>query len=66
MISGDPTIRTFDPSSFAQQAVTHLCLDFQGKSERFNELPLRRCPSGIRSQIVSLPQNDFPPQILLR
>ncbi|KAJ3510579.1 hypothetical protein NLJ89_g4591 [Agrocybe chaxingu] len=48
---GDPTLRTFDPSSFAQQAVTFLCLDFNGASARFNELPRRRCPSGIRSQI---------------
>ncbi|KAF6749726.1 hypothetical protein DFP72DRAFT_535796 [Ephemerocybe angulata] len=51
MLSGDPSLRTFDPSSFAQQAITYLCLDFEGKSERYNELPKRRCPSGIRSQI---------------
>ncbi|KAF8147672.1 hypothetical protein B0H34DRAFT_738741 [Crassisporium funariophilum] len=51
MISGEPTLRSFDPSSFAQQAVTFLCLDFNGKSTRFNELPKQRCPSGIRSQI---------------
>ncbi|KAF9054059.1 hypothetical protein BJ165DRAFT_1337872 [Panaeolus papilionaceus] len=51
MISGDYTLRSFDPSSFAQQAVTFLCLDFDGKSSRFNELPKQRCPSGIRSQI---------------
>ncbi|KAJ7701569.1 hypothetical protein B0H17DRAFT_190023 [Mycena rosella] len=52
MISGDPTLRTLDPSSFAQQAITFLCLDFNGKSNRYNELPLGiSCPSGIRSQI---------------
>ncbi|KAF7307822.1 Wsc domain [Mycena kentingensis (nom. inval.)] len=52
MISGDPTIRTLDASSFSQQAVTFLCLDFSGKSNRYNELPRgQRCPSGIRSQI---------------
>ncbi|KAF9552310.1 hypothetical protein CPC08DRAFT_698717 [Agrocybe pediades] len=51
MLSGNPDLRTFDPSSFAQQAVTFLCLDFNGKSTRFNELPKQRCPSGIRSQI---------------
>jgi len=49
---GDPNIRTFDPSSFAQQAVTYLCLDFNSKSSRSNEMPKKRCPSGIRSQIV--------------
>ncbi|CAK5271500.1 unnamed protein product [Mycena citricolor] len=52
MLSGDPTLRTLDPSSFAQQAVTFLCLDFNGKSSRYNELPRGiSCPSGIRSQI---------------
>ncbi|KAJ7584978.1 hypothetical protein C8J56DRAFT_788645 [Mycena floridula] len=52
MISGDPTLRTLDPSSFAQQAVTFLCLDFSGKSSKYNELPVRiSCPSGIRAQI---------------
>ncbi|KAF7321086.1 RNA-directed DNA polymerase from transposon X-element [Mycena chlorophos] len=52
MLSGDPTLRTLNASSFAQQAVTFLCLDFNGQSPRFNELPRgRSCPSGIRSQI---------------
>ncbi|KAF7297324.1 Wsc domain [Mycena indigotica] len=52
MISGDLTLRTLDASSFAQQAVTFLCLDFNGKSVRYNELPVgKHCPSGIRSQI---------------
>ncbi|TFK36514.1 hypothetical protein BDQ12DRAFT_686546 [Crucibulum laeve] len=51
MVSGDPNLRTLNASSFAQQAVTFLCLDFNGKSSRYNELPSNRCPSGIRSQI---------------
>ncbi|KAJ7854966.1 hypothetical protein B0H14DRAFT_2508143 [Mycena olivaceomarginata] len=52
MLSGDPTLRTLDPSSFAQQAITFLCLDFGGKSTKSNELPRGiSCPSGIRSQI---------------
>ncbi|KAJ7270728.1 hypothetical protein B0H12DRAFT_778321 [Mycena haematopus] len=52
MLSGDPTLRTLDPSSFAQQAITFLCLDFNGQSNRYNELPRgMSCPSGIRSQI---------------
>ncbi|KAF8348791.1 hypothetical protein F5887DRAFT_1241665 [Amanita rubescens] len=51
MISGTPTLRTYDASSFAQQAVTFLCLDFNGVSTRSNELPPTECPSGIRSQI---------------
>ncbi|KAJ7146106.1 hypothetical protein C8R44DRAFT_756598 [Mycena epipterygia] len=53
-VLGDPTLRTLDPSSFAQQAITFLCLDFSGKSNRYNELPAGiSCPSGIRSQIAS-------------
>ncbi|KAF8889009.1 hypothetical protein BD779DRAFT_1623261 [Infundibulicybe gibba] len=51
MVSGDPNLRTLDPASFAQQAVTFLCLDFNGVSTRYNELPRSTCPSGIRSQI---------------
>ncbi|KIJ47814.1 hypothetical protein M422DRAFT_777984 [Sphaerobolus stellatus SS14] len=52
MISGTTTLRTYDPTSFAQQAVTFLCLDFSGTSTRYNQLPVGiSCPSGIRSQI---------------
>jgi len=51
MISGDPNLRTLDPSSFAQQAITFVCLDYNGVSSKYNELPTKRCPSGIRSQI---------------
>jgi hypothetical protein len=51
MLSGDPTLRTYNASSFAQQAVTFLCLDFNGVSTKYNELPPISCPSGIRAQI---------------
>ncbi|GLB44190.1 putative protein with domain of unknown function (DUF1996) [Lyophyllum shimeji] len=51
MVSGDPNLRTLNPSSFAQQAITFLCLDFGGTSRKFNELPNGRCPSGVRAQI---------------
>ncbi|KAG5723171.1 hypothetical protein E4T56_gene294 [Termitomyces sp. T112] len=51
MLSGDPTLRTYDPNSYAQQAVTFLCLDFNGVSTRWNSLPPNGCPSGIRAQI---------------
>ncbi|KAG6901790.1 hypothetical protein C0995_007893 [Termitomyces sp. Mi166 len=51
MLTGDPTLRTYDPKSFAQQAVTFLCLDFNGVSTRWNSLPSGICPSGIRAQI---------------
>ncbi|KAF9449743.1 hypothetical protein P691DRAFT_798995 [Macrolepiota fuliginosa MF-IS2] len=48
---GDPYLRTYDPNSFAQQAVTFLCLDFNGVTTRYNSLPAKSCPSGIRAQI---------------
>lgn len=51
MLSGDPTLRTYNPNSFAQQAVSYICLDFSGVSSRHDSLPTKPCPSGIRSQI---------------
>ncbi|KAK1215028.1 hypothetical protein PQX77_022378 [Marasmius sp. AFHP31] len=52
MLSGDPSLRTYDPTSYAQQAITYLCLDFNGVTTRHNELPRgKRCPSGIRAQV---------------
>ncbi|TFK73295.1 hypothetical protein BDN72DRAFT_736873, partial [Pluteus cervinus] len=51
MISGDPTLRTYDGTSSAQRAVTFLCLDFNGVSQTYNSLPPTACPSGIRAQI---------------
>ncbi|GLB44802.1 putative wsc domain-containing protein [Lyophyllum shimeji] len=51
MLSGDPTLRTYDPNSYAQQAITFLCLDFNGVTTRHNSLPAKVCPSGIRAQV---------------
>ncbi|RDB26225.1 hypothetical protein Hypma_006280 [Hypsizygus marmoreus] len=51
MLSGDPTLRTYDPNSFAQQAITFLCLDFNGVTTKHNSLPTKACPSGIRAQV---------------
>ncbi|KAF5341411.1 hypothetical protein D9758_012271 [Tetrapyrgos nigripes] len=48
---GNPLLRTYDPSSYAQQAVTFLCLDFNGQTTRHNGLPTQSCPSGVRAQI---------------
>lgn len=45
-------LRTYTPTS-AQRAITFLCLDFNGQSVTFDELPHQRCPSGIRTQAVS-------------
>ncbi|KAK0495133.1 hypothetical protein EDD18DRAFT_1170793 [Armillaria luteobubalina] len=51
MISGNPTLRTYDSTSYAQQAVTFLCLDFTGTTTKFNSIPPQACASGIRAQI---------------
>ncbi|KIK02989.1 hypothetical protein K443DRAFT_656070 [Laccaria amethystina LaAM-08-1] len=51
MLSGTPTLRTYDSTSYAQQAVTFLCLNFNGQSTKWNSLPTTSCPSGIRAQI---------------
>ncbi|KAK7032731.1 DUF1996 domain-containing protein [Favolaschia claudopus] len=51
MLSGTPTLRSYNASSYAQQAITFLCLDFSGTSTKHNELPTTDCPSGIRAQI---------------
>ncbi|CAK5268874.1 unnamed protein product [Mycena citricolor] len=51
MISGNPTLRSYNGSDYAQQAITFLCLDFSGVSTRFNQIPAQGCPSGMRAQI---------------
>ncbi|KAL0945477.1 hypothetical protein HGRIS_000963 [Hohenbuehelia grisea] len=51
MLSGDPSLRSYDSSSFAQQAVSFLCLDFNGKPTTYSGLPNVACPSGVRAQI---------------
>ncbi|KAJ3917915.1 WSC domain-containing protein [Lentinula edodes] len=47
----DMTLRSYNESSYAQQAVTFLCLDFNGVSTKYNMLPPVSCPSGLRAQI---------------
>jgi len=51
MISGNPTLRTYDANNYGQQAITFLCLDFDGVTTRHNELPAKKCPSGVRAQV---------------
>jgi len=52
MISGDMMLRSYNSTDPAQQAVSFLCLDFQGTTPPpFSGLPNRKCPSGIRSQL---------------
>ncbi|KAK0471807.1 hypothetical protein IW261DRAFT_832181 [Armillaria novae-zelandiae] len=52
---GYPSLRTLKVSCFAQQAVTFLCLNFNGVSTMYNELPFNQdYSSGLRSQIAGL------------
>ncbi|KAJ7284380.1 hypothetical protein C8J57DRAFT_1288258 [Mycena rebaudengoi] len=51
MLSGTPTLRSYDANSHAQKAITFLCLDFSGTSTTHNSLPTKNCPSGIRAQV---------------
>ncbi|KAF8151010.1 hypothetical protein B0H34DRAFT_628672, partial [Crassisporium funariophilum] len=51
MISGNPTLRSYDPNSFAQQAIDFLCLDFDGTTTKHTGLPNKACKSGIRAQV---------------
>jgi hypothetical protein len=52
MISGDSS-QAPALGSFEQEAVSFLCLDFNGVSTRSNYLPETPCPSGVRAQLVS-------------
>lgn len=53
LILGDPTTRTFNETSFAQQAISFKCLNFEGESPSTNWMPRwEDCPAGIRAQVV--------------
>jgi hypothetical protein len=53
MLAGSPGLRTLDPNSPAQKAVSHVCLNYKGKAPVPEDRPLPPvpCPDGIRSQI---------------
>ncbi|KAF9016701.1 hypothetical protein BDZ89DRAFT_1094434 [Hymenopellis radicata] len=53
MISGTPTLRSYDASDPAQQAVSYLCLDYTAGSSttRHTGIPNMNCPDGIRAQL---------------
>jgi hypothetical protein len=53
MISGN-SAQAPPLGSFAQEAVSFLCLNFNGVSTKSNFLPETPCPSGVRAQLVSL------------
>ena len=52
MISGN-SAQAPPYGSAEQQAVSFLCLDFNGVSTKHDFLPTGPCPSGVRAQLVS-------------
>ena len=52
MISGN-SAKAPPMGSFEQQAVSFLCLNFNGGTTKHDFLPEKACPSGVRAQLVS-------------
>lgn len=57
MVSGNPNRRTFDASSFADQAINFVCLDYYNSHagdpnwEQRNDFFPQNCPDGMRAQV---------------
>ncbi|CAL1698952.1 unnamed protein product [Somion occarium] len=57
MVAGDPTRKTYDASSHADQAISYVCLDYSGAHNgdpEWNERPnffQHNCPNGMRAQV---------------
>ncbi|EJD54381.1 WSC-domain-containing protein [Auricularia subglabra TFB-10046 SS5] len=53
VLAGSGVIRSFNPDSLEQRAVTHHCLDYAGTGAEgeWNHLPKHNCPNGVRTQI---------------
>lgn len=51
MLAGDPGLRSYDPNSLAQRAVSFVCLNYHGDSPQTPEIPNVNCPDGLRTQI---------------
>ncbi|EIM83065.1 uncharacterized protein STEHIDRAFT_160671 [Stereum hirsutum FP-91666 SS1] len=51
MISGETTLRSYNASSFAQQAVTFLCIAEDGSTTKTSQLPANECAFSMRAQI---------------
>ncbi|KAL7277062.1 hypothetical protein ACG7TL_008907 [Trametes sanguinea] len=50
MLAGDTTRRTFNASSFADQAIDFVCLTDDGSPEA-SPMPTQQCPGGLRAQV---------------
>lgn len=57
MLAGNPNRRTYDASSFADQAISFVCLDYYNSHagdpewEQRNDFFRHNCPDGMRAQI---------------
>ncbi|CAG7855277.1 SubName: Full=Related to glyoxal oxidase {ECO:0000313/EMBL:CCA74889.1} [Serendipita indica DSM 11827] len=51
MLAGDPFLRSYDPTSLSQKAVSHVCLNYKGDSPETPMIPNRNCPDGLRTQL---------------
>ncbi|KAG9405719.1 Prostaglandin reductase 3 [Aphanomyces cochlioides] len=51
ILAGDPSLRTYNDSSLAQQAITWQCLDYSKSYPQTPGLPTTRCPDGLRGQV---------------
>lgn len=51
MLAGDPGLRSYNGNSLAQQAVSYVCLNYNGQSPQTPGIPNTNCPNGLRSQI---------------
>ncbi|KZV98378.1 WSC-domain-containing protein, partial [Exidia glandulosa HHB12029] len=48
MLAGNPALRSYDPNSVEQNAVTHVCLYDGGETPGFQP---KNCPAGLRTQV---------------
>jgi len=53
MLAGTPTLRSFNATRPEQQAVSFVCLDYNGSGAggEFKQLPDHPCPNGVRAQL---------------
>ncbi|KAH9161859.1 hypothetical protein LEN26_001225 [Aphanomyces euteiches] len=51
ILAGDPSLRTYNESSLAQQAISWQCLDYSKSYPQTPGLPTTHCPDGLRGQV---------------
>ncbi|KAL4901029.1 hypothetical protein BDW74DRAFT_170407 [Aspergillus multicolor] len=50
VIAGNPMLQTYNDSEFAQRAISHMCIEADGKSNETKHLPRQPCAK-LRSQV---------------